>query len=517
MKLRNKTFLYSIVISLAVGVAILGYMIFMLPPLYMEYRLNENLANSEDMFNHLIEKGSLAGAKFKDSSSFGVVIPKEGYRLELSNSAFKGYIEPGDEYIKETVDSIRESSFEDYKKGDPDIQHMGKEFEEKFKKLSARVLSNVEKDFKFKFEGTDNINFKEGDIKFHSVGKSAGLAEMSVINKSTGTKYTSYVGVGKKQGQVFLFMNSVITPTADDIKPVIYRAIPVFIPLIILLAFCISVLYSGKIIRPIEDLERDARKRQNQGMECAPISVESDDEIGDLAKSLNLLYAAQAESFKRLSEEGRRKEIFMRSSSHQLKTPIAAATLLVDSMISNVGKFSDKDRYLPMVKEKLAEMSEIVNRVLELNHLSYDEDRTYVDVAGLCSSVSESYRIEMDNKGIALSIDSSEYNEAWHSNGDMLRIIIDNLVSNAVKYCDDKGFVKILVTNDAIIVKNAPGNLDESIKASIFEPFVTGTKNGHGLGLYVSRYFANLLNLRLEIEGEIGENNESVVVAAIRK
>lgn len=517
MKLGNKTFLYSIAISLVVGVAILSYILFMLPPLYMEYRSNENLVNSKELVKYLTEKENLVGAKSNDGSSFGVVIPEEGYRIELSNSSFKGYIEPKDEYIKEIVDSLREYSFESYKKGEIDVEHIGKLFEEKFRKFSDKALSNFENDFEFKFEGTDNINFKERNIKFHSVGKSTVLAEMSVINKSTGTKYTSYVGVSKKNGKICIVFNSVITPTADDIKPVIYRAIPVFIPLIILLAFCISALYSRKIIKPIEDLDRDAKKRRNQGMEYMPISVESDDEIGNLAKSLNLLYETQAESFKKLSEEGRRKEIFMRSSSHQLKTPIAAATLLVDSMISNVGKFSDKEKYLPMVREKLTEMRVIVDKVLELNHLSSDEGRNYVDVAGLCNSVSVSYKIEMDNKGLTISVDSSEYSEAWYSNGDMLRLIIDNLVSNAVKYCGAGGFVKILVSNDTVVVKNTPGNIDESVKDSMFEPFVTGSESGHGLGLYVSRYFANLLHMKLEIESEINEKNESSVVATIKK
>ena len=50
----------------------------------------------------------------------------------------------------------------------------------------------------------------------------------------------------------------------------------------------------------------------------------------------------------------------MRATSHQLKTPIAASMLLVDGMISKVGKFGDRDLYLPEVKSQLRDMTSII-------------------------------------------------------------------------------------------------------------------------------------------------------------
>lgn len=56
----------------------------------------------------------------------------------------------------------------------------------------------------------------------------------------------------------------------------------------------------------------------------------------------------------------------MRASSHQLKTPVAAAMLLIDGMIDEMGKYADVKTYLPQVKGKLIEMRDIVNNVLYL-------------------------------------------------------------------------------------------------------------------------------------------------------
>ena len=56
----------------------------------------------------------------------------------------------------------------------------------------------------------------------------------------------------------------------------------------------------------------------------------------------------------------------MRASSRQLKTPVAAAMLLIDGMIDEMGKYADVKTYLPQVKGKLIEMRDIVNNVLYL-------------------------------------------------------------------------------------------------------------------------------------------------------
>ena len=60
----------------------------------------------------------------------------------------------------------------------------------------------------------------------------------------------------------------------------------------------------------------------------------------------------------------------MRAFSHQLKTPVAAATLLADGMISNVGKFADRDKYLPELKKQLLTVKQMTDEILRINHIS---------------------------------------------------------------------------------------------------------------------------------------------------
>ena len=79
----------------------------------------------------------------------------------------------------------------------------------------------------------------------------------------------------------------------------------------------------------------------------------------------------------------------MRASSHQLKTPVAAAMLLIDGMIDEVGKYADVKTYLPQVKGKLMEMWDIVNDVLYLNHCTEDLEEEPVELPALTGKIIE--------------------------------------------------------------------------------------------------------------------------------
>ena len=59
-----------------------------------------------------------------------------------------------------------------------------------------------------------------------------------------------------------------------------------------------------------------------------------------------------------------------------------------------------------------------------------------------------------------------------------------------------------MISNERIEVTNQPAHIDEDIKDSLFEAFVTGGKSeaGHGLGLYVAKYFAELSGFSLTCE-----------------
>ena len=142
-----------------------------------------------------------------------------------------------------------------------------------------------------------------------------------------------------------------------------------------------------------------------------------------------------------------------------------------------------------------------------------------VDLAELCRETICKNRINADSKGIKLELETRETEIRWESNQGMLGKILENLVSNGIKHTEENGSVKVIVEKRKITVGNKPGHIDESISGSIFDPFVTGVDNGssedrkgHGLGLYIAKYFAGKLDLKLR-----GENLQDGVQFVLEK
>ena len=83
MKLKNKTFLYSLCIALIVGLFIFLYMIFLLPSMLMDYRISQNLNHALSFHQTFVKNENFDDIKGDNAiNSFGLKIPKKGYAME---------------------------------------------------------------------------------------------------------------------------------------------------------------------------------------------------------------------------------------------------------------------------------------------------------------------------------------------------------------------------------------------------------------------------------------------------
>lgn len=500
MKLNSKTFLYSVIITLLVGVTIFSYMLFLMPSMYMDYKAKNNLTYAKTAITTFQKQGNLKRMKDIDGNMLAMVLPDKGYEIEFFGKEFQGKLQISRDSTRAILDKFRtmkkSEDMGDYKK-------LQKEFGSLFKKASKDLKGIIAKQFKLQLQGyakPEQYNAKVSEM--HTMGKNRGVAEFSVTRKNTGTQYTTYLGYARGSHETYLTVVTMMTPTATDVRPVIVRSIPVIILMLLLLMFGVSGIFSKKIVQPIKKLSLDAENRMlEEPKEYQSTEVEGNDEIADLAKTLNSLYKRQGENFTALEEANKRKEVFMRASSHQLKTPIAASFLLIDGMMSKVGKYANRDVYLPKVKEQLQEMMKIVEDVLHLNSMAEKQDLEHVDMVKLSENVTAKHSINGELKEIGVTLKKSQEDCIWFSNREMLAKILENLVSNGIKHSQEKGRVEITVEKSRVTVFNGPAHIEEIIKDTIFEPFVTTKEEpeekGHGLGLYVAKYFADVLNLNI--------------------
>ena len=244
--------------------------------------------------------------------------------------------------------------------------------------------------------------------------------------------------------------------------------------------------------------------------------TDSKDEIGILGRNLHELYGKLRENYEELEhknrlleEENERQEVFLRASSHQLKTPIAAALLLVEGMMNEVGKYKDTKTYLPEVKKQLLSMRKIVEDILYLNYRAENIQQEKVAVEALAQELAGDYAVQAEDKRLRITIAGSG---TVDTDREMLKKIVDNLLSNAVSYTPEEQQVTIKISNAGLCITNYGVTIEDKLLPNVLEPFVSrdGGGKGKGLGLYVAAYYSRLMGCELKID-----NIENGVQAAL--
>ena len=230
------------------------------------------------------------------------------------------------------------------------------------------------------------------------------------------------------------------------------------------------------------------------------------DEIMELGETLNELYKKLYSSYvlleeknQALLEENKRQEVFLKASSHQLKTPIAAALLLVNGMMDEIGKYKNTKETLPKVKEQILSMKSIVEEILYLNHSTQELELSDVSIGIIIDELINDYQVQAQDKEIEFNRKGEPF--IVYANSGILKKIIDNLLSNAVNHTVKNGRIDIIYEKPCLVIRNMGDTIPDDLILHVFEPFVSSDSRnkGKGLGLYVVSWYAKLLQIKADI------------------
>ena len=222
------------------------------------------------------------------------------------------------------------------------------------------------------------------------------------------------------------------------------------------------------------------------------ISDRGVDELGEISGEVNLL----ADRLQQI--EGMRQR-FVSDASHELKTPLAAITLLSDSIVQNDGM--DKATVREFVydigreAERLARVTQQLQELTKMNSKAR-ELREDVDLGKVAEEAMKMLLTLAERKDVALSSNLTE-KCIVRANPDDLHQIIFNLVENAIKYNFSGGKVTVLLyrLGDSVqlVVDDTGEGVPPEKLSSIFDRFYrvdearSGEQSGSGLGLAIVR------------------------------
>jgi len=264
----------------------------------------------------------------------------------------------------------------------------------------------------------------------------------------------------------------------------------------LLVALIFSYIYSRFVTRPIRQMAAVTTTMQRLEKN-AHYPVNSHDEIGVLGRNINELYQNLRQTIRSLEHENKRitqlekeKIAFLRAASHELKTPLAALRIMLENMQLNIGEYKNREQYLAESVAQVDRLAAMVNDVLRSGSVAEQalrqEKRLRIDK--MVAEVVDDYMLLAKTRGMTFEVNAEP--TAIRANRDMMRHVISNLVSNAVRHGDVRSVIKITCDQRELAIENACKPLTKQQLQHIFDPFYRsydGAKqhtDSSGIGLY---------------------------------
>ena len=303
--------------------------------------------------------------------------------------------------------------------------------------------------------------------------------------------------------------------TADmrqEAKGLIIKFLPISLAVSLAISVLVSLIYARLLTRNVQEI-KEVTTRMMELDRSALLPVESSDEIGQLKAQINDLYVALLELIDDL--EVKNEEIiklenlkfeFFRGASHELKTPLASLKIILENMKYNIGKYKNRDSYIDNCIEIVNGLAQNISQILSvssLDHLSDEEEEMVINE--ILQEVLDKYELMAAQRSV--SINNRLGDEKIYIGKSALKVILSNVVGNAVKYSDTGGIIDIGSDNGWMYIDNTYDDAENLDCERLFEVnFDLGKDNSNGLGLYIVR---NIL-LSYGIEHKLERREKSI-------
>jgi len=195
--------------------------------------------------------------------------------------------------------------------------------------------------------------------------------------------------------------------------------------------------------------------------------------------------------------------------AHEIRNPLMVVRLLFDSL--NLGQEEDenKSQDLTVIREKLNHLEQIAGRILEFGK-SRESFRKEIKIREIVDEAILLVRLKLEQSRINLCWGNRADNELVFVDKGQIQQVLLNLILNAVEVMPDGGDLfldtQIMDGRVHILVKDQGSGISENLRDRIFESFLTGKKDGTGLGLTISKRImrAHDGDLELADTGESG-------------
>ena len=359
----------------------------------------------------------------------------------------------------------------------------------------------------------------------------------------------------KVLGSMAIRMNA--EPAYDTVAAQRNRTIVLTLVGILLLVTIISLIITRFVRYPLEHLSSAAR-RFAEGDTSVSVDVKTDDEIGVFANAFNYMVARVASSSAELEKEIHRKNLllkertklikllerankklreldtmkstFLANMSHEFRTPMNAiigyTDLLIDQVDGPVNE--EQEKSLNKIATNSKHLLQLINDILDISKIESGKGElqvTELNPKELIESVIPIFEPLLKEKGLTFSYNIEPDLNTVYGDEDMIRQVLVNLLSNAVRFTHEGGIVVTCHHSERgispgkepifaeICVEDTGVGIKEEDLGSVFDKFVqvdlttVRQHEGTGLGLSIARAMVALHKGMIWATSEYGKGS----------
>ena len=294
-----------------------------------------------------------------------------------------------------------------------------------------------------------------------------------------------------------------ITDSADSQGRVHVMAKDLFISAFVILisvALVVGLWVYRSIAVPLVKLKKATQNIKEGNLDFV-LEVDGTDEFAELCRDFEEMRRRLKESAEEKVLLDKENKELISNISHDLKTPITAVKGYVEGIMDGVADTPEKmDRYVRTIYNKTNEMDHLINELtfyskIDTNRIPYTFSK--LNVEDYFSDCAEEVGLELETRGIELVYANYvEDNVQVIADGEQIRRVIHNIISNAIKYMDKpKGIIQIRIKDVGDFIQVEIEDNGKGIAAkdlpSIFDRFYrtdvsrNSSKGGSGIGLSI--------------------------------
>ena len=338
------------------------------------------------------------------------------------------------------------------------------------------------------------------------VGPSGRVAEAAlpiVLTDADGHHVLSYVAV-------FSAPLADVDSSVDLIRNRILIAGAIALVLAILLGVIVARAFSRRVVR----LQRSAA-RVAAGDFTARFPDESPDELGDLARTLDMMQRQLAEL-----DDARKR--FIATASHELRTPIFSLGGFLELLEDEDMDPETRRQFVRELRAQAARLTRLATDLLDLSRLeagSVDLRAEPTDIGALCRMVASEFTPRADQHGSDLAVELNGEPIEATCDPDRVAQIVRVLLANALRHTPEGTPVKLGAQRSNGQVRVEVTDLGPGIAVAererVFEPFFTSDETqGSGLGLAIAHELAERMAGQLSVQSRPGRTTFTLAIPA---